>query len=298
MSQEKQNIEKLSKIFTDTHVFLQNRAVQAVNASLVVRNWLFGMYLVEIENAASDRRNMYGREVLSGIARTLKTAGLSGVSLTNLKLFRKFYLVFRENGWTVSDQSLLLANKIRPISTTDQIDLINKIPINARQNEILTYIDDDCNRSIKTLSDILKVSITTIKSDVKYLKKIGILKRIGGTRGYWKISENAFDNDNPPQEALEYLQKLQLKNDTIKPKNDTIKPENDTIKPKNDTIKSNSDDAILIHIREDRDITIKELALRIGVTELTIKRNIKKIIENGKLKRVGSRKTGHWEIIE
>ena len=44
--------------------------------------------------------------------------------------------------------------------------------------------------------------------------------------------------------------------------------------------------------------TIPELASTLGVTERTIKRAIKFLQDNGRLKRAGSRKTGHWEITQ
>lgn len=44
-------------------------------------------------------------------------------------------------------------------------------------------------------------------------------------------------------------------------------------------------------------ITIPELALKIGITERSIQRNIQKLQNEGFLKRAGGRKQGHWEVI-
>ena len=45
-------------------------------------------------------------------------------------------------------------------------------------------------------------------------------------------------------------------------------------------------------------LTADELAVAFSVTVKTIKRNFAVLKNEGKLKRVGSDKTGHWEIIQ
>jgi ATP-dependent DNA helicase RecG len=54
---------------------------------------------------------------------------------------------------------------------------------------------------------------------------------------------------------------------------------------------------ILAALEEDRKLTIPELASLIGVTERSIERNIKKLQEQGRLRRVGPAKGGHWEVL-
>jgi len=53
---------------------------------------------------------------------------------------------------------------------------------------------------------------------------------------------------------------------------------------------------ILDLINENNEITIPELSNRIGVTERTIERNIRKLRKERKLKRVGGAKGGHWKL--
>ncbi|MFA7693873.1 MAG: RNA-binding domain-containing protein [Candidatus Hydrogenedentales bacterium] len=55
---------------------------------------------------------------------------------------------------------------------------------------------------------------------------------------------------------------------------------------------------ILEACRENRAITIPELALLIGITERSIERNIQSLRERGLLRRVGGRKEGHWEVVD
>ena len=50
-------------------------------------------------------------------------------------------------------------------------------------------------------------------------------------------------------------------------------------------------------IAKDVCITIPEMALEIGITERSIERNIKKLQEEGKIKRSGPAKGGYWQIL-
>lgn len=56
--------------------------------------------------------------------------------------------------------------------------------------------------------------------------------------------------------------------------------------------------AIMACIQQDNSVTRLEMAERIGKDIRTIARAIKRLQEAGRLKRVGSDKTGHWEIID
>jgi DeoR/GlpR family transcriptional regulator of sugar metabolism len=49
-------------------------------------------------------------------------------------------------------------------------------------------------------------------------------------------------------------------------------------------------------LSEDRNLTIPDLASLIGVTERSIERNIRKLQEQGRLRRIGPAKGGHWEV--
>lgn len=89
-------------------------------------------------------------------------------------------------------------------------------------------------------------------------------------------------------------------NDTLNPQNDTLNTRNvslnDTLKDKNDTLKINQRQ-ILDEIKVQPQITQKELAEKIGVQRRQISRIMKTLQEKGIIRRVGSKKIGHWEII-
>jgi len=53
---------------------------------------------------------------------------------------------------------------------------------------------------------------------------------------------------------------------------------------------------ILAALKLDGELTIPELTDLIGVTERSIERNIRKLQEQGRLRRIGPAKGGHWEV--
>lgn len=55
---------------------------------------------------------------------------------------------------------------------------------------------------------------------------------------------------------------------------------------------------ILKLIKEDSSITIFELSEKIGITKRNIEKNIVKLRKNGVIKRIGSDREGHWEILK
>ncbi|OGJ90984.1 MAG: hypothetical protein A2268_10100 [Candidatus Raymondbacteria bacterium RifOxyA12_full_50_37] len=81
------NFEQLLTLFRETHQELQKRAARSVDISLVIRNWLFGWYIVEFEQGGADRA-VYGTKLLKQIAAQIK---IKGCSERNLASFCKFY---------------------------------------------------------------------------------------------------------------------------------------------------------------------------------------------------------------
>jgi predicted nuclease of restriction endonuclease-like (RecB) superfamily len=65
-------------------------AGKSVNRLLTMRNWLYGFYIVEHEQHGEDRAE-YGERLLEKLAQAL---GKRRFSVINLRLFRKFYLIY------------------------------------------------------------------------------------------------------------------------------------------------------------------------------------------------------------
>ncbi len=57
-------------------------------------------------------------------------------------------------------------------------------------------------------------------------------------------------------------------------------------------------DKIVNMMKKDKNITALELADKLGVTDKTIKRDIAKLKDEKRVVRVGSFKSGYWEIVD
>lgn len=105
-------LTQLASLFQQTQAALQGHATRAVNASLVVRNWLFGWYLVEFENANAERKELYGMHLIDDLSSQLKEKGVKGVSPTNLRKFREFFLAHQKIQQTLSVESAALISPV------------------------------------------------------------------------------------------------------------------------------------------------------------------------------------------
>ena len=81
-----------------THEETRHSAVRAIDRSLVVRNWLFGWYIVEYEQHGADRAE-YGVALIKRLAAKLAIRGCSSRSLA---LSCKFYRCYSEILQTLS----------------------------------------------------------------------------------------------------------------------------------------------------------------------------------------------------
>ncbi len=72
----------------------------------------------------------------------------------------------------------------------------------------------------------------------------------------------------------------------------------DVIENGTNVIEKTRGEKILEIIRKDKRISVKQLAAKLSVTSRTIFREIDELKAAGKLKRVGSDRSGTWEVIE
>lgn len=91
----------LINTIVETQNRLQKKTIQAINQSLVIRNWLIGYYIVEYEQSGRDRAK-YGRKLLNNLAQEIKKHKIKGLSQRILELSRKFYLSYPQISQTVS----------------------------------------------------------------------------------------------------------------------------------------------------------------------------------------------------
>ncbi len=98
--------EQLLNLFTQTQQELQTRAARSVDITLVVRNWLFGWYIVEFEQGGADRVDLYGKRLLERLADDLTARMGRGFSKRSLEQYRRFYEFYREIAQTLPAQSI------------------------------------------------------------------------------------------------------------------------------------------------------------------------------------------------
>ena len=86
------DFENLAELCRRTHEETRHAAARIVDRSLVVRNWLFGWYIVEYEQHGADRAE-YGAALIKRLAAKLAIRGCSSRSLA---LSSKFYRCYSE----------------------------------------------------------------------------------------------------------------------------------------------------------------------------------------------------------
>jgi predicted nuclease of restriction endonuclease-like (RecB) superfamily len=84
------NFNKLIQTLQITHNTFFHSAAKAVNTAMTVRNWLYGYYIVEYEQNGEDKAK-YGVRLLKKLSERIH---IKGVSETNLRIFRQFYIVY------------------------------------------------------------------------------------------------------------------------------------------------------------------------------------------------------------
>ena len=84
-------------LFEQTYTALRKQVTCAVNSALVVRNWLFGCYIVEFEQLGFERAE-YGKGVLLELSCALTGRLGKGFSVDTLELMRRFYRSYSNPG--------------------------------------------------------------------------------------------------------------------------------------------------------------------------------------------------------
>ena len=75
-------------------------------------------------------------------------------------------------------------------STSLHPSIIKVGNLTDNQVMIIRLMKNNQKISAKKLSDEIGISVRKIEENIAKLKKLDIIKRVGGTRGYWEIKEN------------------------------------------------------------------------------------------------------------
>jgi predicted nuclease of restriction endonuclease-like (RecB) superfamily len=117
--------ENLVELFEQTHRTLQQRAARSVDLTLVVRNWLFGWYIVEYEQNGADRAK-YGTTTLKQLSSVLKSRIGRGFSVDSLEQMRRFYLFYKHFSPHVAISEA--ASRIFSSEKSETVSRISTIP--------------------------------------------------------------------------------------------------------------------------------------------------------------------------
>ena len=127
------SFKHLLELCRTTNVMLQMKAARSIDISLVVRNWLFGWYIVEFEKGNAGRAEIYGKDLINSLSAELKRIGIKGVSPTNIRKFREFYEAYSEHYLTdrMGEQSSKRLIYTRKIQQTVSVESFEKLAKNS-----------------------------------------------------------------------------------------------------------------------------------------------------------------------
>lgn len=142
--------EQLTQQIKQTHDALQCYAAKAINASLTVRNWLIGYYIVEYEQNGEDKA-IYGGHLMEKMAKNLLRQGLKNVSAAELSRFRQFYFAYPQISGTLSQKSLHLPESI--LGTLSQ-----ELVIVEKENLLIDPLKLLSNLSFSHFAELIKIN--------------------------------------------------------------------------------------------------------------------------------------------
>jgi len=121
------NFDELVKQIEQVSTIFKQSANTSINIHVTVRNWVVGYYIVEFEQNGENRAE-YGSKLLKRISERLNFKGLS---VTNLKLFRQFYITYPQIATIFTSKQFLSISQ----TVSDQLETIiaEKFPHNISQ---------------------------------------------------------------------------------------------------------------------------------------------------------------------
>lgn len=91
--ENRMDFEALARTIAAIHTGTQSMAAKAVNASLTLRNWLIGAYIIEFEQRGEDRA-VYGEQLIKRLSHRLRELGVPACEKRRLYLYRDFYAAY------------------------------------------------------------------------------------------------------------------------------------------------------------------------------------------------------------
>ncbi len=187
---------------------------------------------------------------------------------------------------TLGNVNVEIGNVNNPEPTKRQLDIISIIA-NYGKNGSANGKDGNVNSGITTKEIISKLNISerTIYRELSILKEMRRIQFVGSAKnGYWEILSNKKDV-SISEITFGRANKTELTNRQL----DIIliianSGSNGNANGKNGNVNSGS--------------TTKEIASKLNISERTVQRELTNLKKLGIIQRVGSDKTGHWEILK
>jgi len=186
--QEKYEIgfDNLIGLFEKTQTAMQMQAARSVDIALVVRNWLFGWYIVEFENGGAERAELYGKNLIDSLSKRLSQLKIKGMSPTNLRKIRGFYQAYEKIQQTVSvksNKSTLKRNKQTQPDKSQNPDTVSGKLLNLTQSDV------NIQKIVQALSAQFRLSwshyvelLTITSTDERQFYEIEALENAWGVR--------------------------------------------------------------------------------------------------------------------
>ncbi len=149
------NFKDLGINIKKTHHVLQIKAGKAVNCFLTARNWIIGLYIVEYQQKGKYRA-VYVDNLIYDLA---KEINIKGLSATNLKLSRQFYITYPQLNQAVSE---LLSN--------EQLDLLINIPISQSVTDHLKI------KKSQSATDELQIEPVIFLNNISFTHIVELIK--------------------------------------------------------------------------------------------------------------------------
>lgn len=169
--------KNLLSSISDIHTTLQIKAIQSVSVNLTIRNYLIGYYIVEYEQNGNDRAE-YGERAIQNLADNLKH--IKGLSLTNLKMMRLFYLTYPQISQTLSDQFKIEYQKNQTVTDKSFIDGKKLLKFFSFSHFVeLIKIDDDTKRlfyEVETIKGNWSVRELKRQAETLLYEQVGLSK--------------------------------------------------------------------------------------------------------------------------
>ena len=184
----------LANQIADIHLKLYKQATASVNTALTIRNWWIGAYIVEYEQTGNDRAK-YGVRLMPDLA---KAIGIKGLSETNLKQNRAFYLHYSYLFENILDMTFPTPIRQMPSDEFQNIENQSVIIRQALSDELMLLKNIE-TKIRQSPTDELRVPANKIITKLSFSHLVELIKiddtlkrtfyEIECINGTWSVSE-------------------------------------------------------------------------------------------------------------